>query len=245
MKPFFVCFFSLTWFFQISIAQVENKQSYTDLFFSIGSLNSDYSNIRNIYNDILEYYRYYGISIPKQTDFGKPLIVNAVIIFPSSIKSIQVGLGFDYCFSAAYSGYRDFSGSLQVNGSIKTYQIFLIIQFNILQTDFFSTFIRLKPGYVKSSVVITENLIYPEMPQMNYNSQTLISGSSMCWESSIGLTIPVDFFLFSFDIGYQYAGVRNSEMSILSKNPVNRNKNLIDGIIQSGFVYFFSIGLGL
>jgi len=257
MKSFTICFFLLTWFSQILIAQVGNKSSYSDIFISIGYINSNPSDIRNIYNDILGYYQYYGIPIHNQTDFGKTLSFGAGII-ASRVAKLQAGVELSYYFSSAYAGYKDYAGTLNVDGSIKSYQASLLLQYILFQKKYFSFFVRLEPGWAYTTFIINEKLNYTEMPQFNYNYTLKAHGGNPCAEATCGISIPVSHFLFSFIIGYRYFNISNPEGSWQPdeaesswrgnryfSQDIDGTKKLKSDINQSGMIYSFSLGFEL
>jgi hypothetical protein len=243
--------------YQSFYAQGQKKPYDAYTFVSIGYLNADLDDVRKIYDDILAYYQFSNIPIVKQSDFGKTLAFNVGIV-SGRTNTLNIGAVFTYAYSPAYAGYKDDAGTLIIKGNVKSYQYSLLFNIPILKKEYFTLSVELKPSVAYSRLSMTDEMTYREYPHYNNSYALEAHGWVPCGDALCNLTIPISYFLFSFEIGYRYLNLPEAEGSVTitpKEMPIRHQSYFSDrqsgpsvlkyNINQSGTIYLVSVGLEL
>ncbi len=139
-------------------------------FISLGYGNTTAGNINQYYDLIINSYNNSGVPIKKQTEFGRTLILNGGFLF-TRIERIWFGLSVEYLYSPSYSGYKDFLGSLKVNGYVNSFGISIKVKTTVANIGEFPLNISIQPGMDYVTTEIIQELRYLDFTKKNYDMQ--------------------------------------------------------------------------
>jgi hypothetical protein len=205
-------FFLLLLYCTSARAQVEEQTVGTTTFTvstSLGFNTFALGDVRDFYSGLLEEFRANNIPIPTQREFPGNLIIGVDILY--SIPSIaDVGLGSRYTWTRAFSLYRDYSGTLDVNGKVAMLSLEGIIQRDITTEGIVDVYAGLRGGLVLGWSKFSQKSVFYDFPDQN--SEILLSGNGKGYsvEGFMGIKRRVGNIAFGVSAGYRYARV--SEM---------------------------------
>jgi hypothetical protein len=207
-------------------------------FVSIGYANAASSDIGDHYAKIVNSYRFEGISIPTQTPFGRTIMVNAGFLF-TRLEDIWFGLSIGYLHSPAYSSYKDYAGTLKINGSISSYELTLKVKATAMRIGNMPIDITVQPGFDRTYSFITQELRYYDLPQYNYNAKWSTGSWGPCLQGTVGTSLPVGKFFVSLEGGYRFGWDPAPRESGKYEESVTWN------IGHSGYVLLLTLDMGL
>ena len=182
-------------------------------FITIGYSYSTPGNLEEYYDIVFDAYTSVGIQIPKQTEFGRTLMLNGGLLF-SRLETISIGFSFGYLYSPAYAGYKDLCGTLKVNGFVNSYEIALKIKAQMTKIKNLPVFISVQPGVSYASAGITEELKYFDYPQSNFDRKWSTSVWGPSFQTTVGVPIQLEKYVISFEGGYRYSWNKAKDGSI-------------------------------
>ncbi len=101
-------------------------------FVSIGYGSTESSSFSGYYKSLIDGYRFSGVPINTQREFGPTILANTGFIF-NLLENIGAGISFGYLYSPGYSNYKDYAGIVKINGSIRNYEYF--IEYKLCYTE--------------------------------------------------------------------------------------------------------------
>ncbi|HVO73280.1 MAG TPA: hypothetical protein VMT35_04600 [Ignavibacteriaceae bacterium] len=227
--------------FQSLFSQMRSVPDPWKAFVSIGYGNTSADYLSEYYNLIVDAYKYSGVPLKTQTEFGPTLLANTGIIF-NIIERIGAGISFGYTYSPAYTNYMDYAGTVKINGSISSYEILfkaLYIPGKIGEVSFI-----LSPqiGASHQSVIISQEIRFKELQQFNYDWKMSTGGWGPCIQATAGASIDLGEFFASAEGGYRYTRIQVEEQT---EESTIGNKKVIQvmDIGLNGFVSLLSFGI--
>ena len=241
MKKFFAAYFLLPLLLQGASAQTQPDKYPVrwNAFISVDYAGAVSGDIRNYYDGIVDLYRSEGIPIPTQTKFGTATGISAGV-FLSRLKNIWAGISIGYSSSPAYSIYKDYSGTLKINGNITSAEILLNLKILLVKTNGFQADVKICPGVSFTTLKISREINYSMYPDKNlYKSWRDNAWGPSC-KAKFGISIPVSDFLISFEGGYM------ANLNNVPKDRVYKNTGMLTesgwNIGMSGYIIDVSIG---
>lgn len=227
---FFLCAAVL----QISLSQNEQYPKVWKPFISVGYSNVVPSTVRDYYNSIVDSYKSKGIPIPIQRTFGTTAVLNGGILV-SQFEHLRIGCSAGYSYSPAFSNYKDFSGTLKINGAVNTYTVSLKLEATMTTVGEFPINLTLQPGLSYVSLYINRDLKY--IDATNGNEQWKWSASSWgeCFQATIGTSIPIGEFVIAIDGGYT-GGLNMIGSEKIESNSGNKSLSGFGDIGYSGVI---------
>ena len=207
-------------------------------FFSIGYTNTSANIATEYYNVVLNAYRAEGVAIPTQVAFGKTTVLNGGIYF-SRLNTIWIGVAIGYAFTPAYSDYRDYAGTLEIDGRIEDYMISIAGEATI--TNIFNIPLELfiQAGGSYSSAIIRQKLNFYDFPAGNYDKKWLGKTWGFMFQPSFGTKIQLGNFFISPQIGYRV--IANNVPPELNKEIyIEYGKDLSKSLGNSEIIFLIS-----
>lgn len=117
-------------------AQVSSRHDSIASFIihaSAGYTTFALGDVRDFYNGVLEVYSESGLQVPTQKDYPGNVVfgISGMYNIPSVLR---VGLGSQYTWTKAYSGYKDYAGLLEINSKISLLTIEVVVERDIQST---------------------------------------------------------------------------------------------------------------
>lgn len=214
-------------------------------FISVGYLNITNNLATDYYKIILDSYRSMGIPIPTQVDFGSTLSTKGGVYLSLS-KTVSIGLALGYIYSNAYSGYKDYAGTLKVNGTIQSYTISFVGRGTITNIADFPLNIFIEAGSSYATASIIEKLLLNEYPQNNLDTKW----SAKAWGPFIQSTFGTDFLFGIMTVSPQvgYCLNFNNVSPDFNKDiyiKYGTNLDRLSNIGQSGIIFLVKFGINL
>ena len=173
-------------------------------FISIGYADATSGIVREYDDLIVNSYRSDGIPIPTQIPFGRTALINAGILF-TQLKDIWFGFCVGYSYSPSYSNYKDYAGTLKINGSINSYELSLRIKASLDQIGDFPITVSVQPGIAHVASSITQELRISDLSVQHYDWNWSASTWGPFFQSTLGISIPVRNFIISLEGGYKFS----------------------------------------
>jgi hypothetical protein len=224
-------------------AQGIKRPALWNAFVSVGYAYAAPDIVTDFYDLILHSYRNAGVPVSTGTPFGSALGVEGGIRV-SSLETISVGVAAGYWYAPAYSSYRDYGGTLRVNGTSSAFEMALVVRARLAHVGGFPINITVQPGLVRSKFTITEDLQFVDLPAENYHAQWTGSAWGPCFQMTIGSSIAFGDWLVSLDGGYAFAWSNTHDISMVSTEG-DRSRHDPWNIGQTGPLVLATIDLRL
>ncbi|MGE5797660.1 MAG: hypothetical protein ACM339_03885 [Ignavibacteria bacterium] len=241
MKQAFLIFSISLFLHQSLFSQQERTTNSWKAFVSIGYGNTTSDNLSEYYTLLAERYRYNGLPLETQTEFGPTLLANAGIIF-NILERIGAGISFGYLYSPAYTNYKDYAGTVKINGSISSYEILLKVHYIPGKIGDFSIVICPQFGASHASVLITQEVRFNDYQQSNYDWKMSKGGWGPCVQATIGTSVNLGEFFAGFEGGYRYTRIQVAEQTEESTTGTAEVTQVMD-IGLNGFISLLSFGI--
>ena len=229
--------------FQSGFSQDKISPTLWKAFVSIGYGSTRSDNLSGYYDALVDNYRSSALPVRTQREFGPTLLVNASIIC-NLLENIGAGISFGYLFSPAYSNYKDYAGTLKINGSINCYEILLKTYYIPGKVGNFSIIISPQIGVSHSSVIMTEEVRFSDFQQYNYDWKMSKSGWGPCAQATIGASINLGKFIIALEGGFRYSRIQVIEQTEESTSGTTKVLHVTD-LGLNGFVSDLSFGINL
>ncbi len=205
MNNIFNTFFILSLLLQGTNAQVQPQKSPTlwNTFISIDYADAISIDVRDYYKSIVDSYRSAGIPIPTQTEFGRTWGINAGVLL-TRLESNWVGISVGYLYSPAHSSYKDYAGTLKIDGSITSVEILFNYKVVLMKTNTFQINAGICPGLNYSVSTISQEVNYFIYPEKNLNKRWSENAWGPSFKATLGSSIPIGEFILSLDGGYLF-----------------------------------------
>ncbi len=227
--------------FQSGYSQVKRVPAHPKAFVSIGYGITKSDNLSEYYDILVNNYRSLGVPVSTQREFGPTLMANAGVIF-NLIENIGAGISFGYLYSPAYSNYKDYAGTLKINGSVRSFEILLNVYYTLLKVGEFPIVLSPQLGVSHSSVLITQEVRFNNFSENNYNWKMTKDGWGPCAQLTIGTSINLGEFIVALEGGYRYTQIHVTEQTEESTTGTEEvNKAM--GIGLNGFISDLSFGI--
>ncbi len=213
------------------------------LFISFSYGNTAPNDINNLYNSITDSYRSSGIPIQTQKGFGGMLMAN-VGLQVSMLKDFNAGISLGYSYKPAYSKYKDYGGALNIDGSIKVFEILFLAQYIPFKIGIFPVIICPIVGFNHTSVQIVEELRLSDFSEFNYDKKISMNGWGPCLQVMIGTSISLGAFIVTLEGGYEQSWTQSTEQQEESTTGTE-NVNKVMDIGLNGFISSLSFGIKL
>jgi hypothetical protein len=228
---------------QAGLSQTDTLISVTTPFVSLGYAHESPRYVREFYDNIVEGYRYNGIPIPTQVEFGRTLTVNGGILY-GRVPEIKIGLSVGYSFSPAYSNYKDYVGSLEINGFTSALDISFKGVFTVMMIGNAQMNLDIQVGAFNRSASITQSLHFQDFPQENYDGTWSASAWGPFSQLTIGFPVHMGTYTLSFEGGYRYSSGQVTNQTVKSSEG-NYTTDLHWDIGSDGFVFLITCGMDL
>ncbi len=230
-------------FYRSAYSQEDTLFLVSTPFIAIGYAHESSQYVREFYDNILDNYRSYGIPIPTQVPFGRTISVNGGILF-SWMTDAAIGLSIGYSYSPAYSNYKDYSGTLEVNGSTSVLDMCIKGQIIVTKISTFQMDLNVQGGVSRGTASITQALHYSDNPDFNYDGKWSTSAWGPFSQVTLGFPVQCGDYTVSFEGGYRYSSGQVTNQTIESgAGSITTDYHWDIG--QSGFVFLVSCGLKL
>jgi hypothetical protein len=212
-------------------------------FISIGYMNASTNLASDYYNIIVDSYRSRGVPVPTQVNFGHAITANGGVYF-GLLKKISAGFGVGYIYSNAHSNYKDYEGTLKVNGSIESYKISFIAKgtlYNIINYPLI-LFNEISLNY--TSAVILQDLTFDNYSNSNSHKKWAVNSWGPSGQLGIGTEFQFGMLTLSPQVGYHLSmNLVSSEVNKVIYIEYGTNFDNRKNIGYSGFI--FSVKLGM
>ena len=241
MKKFFAAYFLLPLLLQGASAQAQPDKYplRRNAFISVEYAGAVSGDIRKYYNGIVDMYRSEGIQIPTQTKFGTAAGISAGVLL-SRLENIGAGISIGYSRSPAYSIYKDYSGTLKVNGNITSAEILLNLKIMLVKTKGFEADVKICPGVSYTTLKISREINYSMYPDKNLDKSWRDNAWGPSCKAKLGISIPVSDFMISLEGGY------TANLNNVPKDRVYKNTGMLTesgwNIGMSGYIIDISFG---
>ncbi len=232
--------------FHNASSQTYIGRNFWQPFISVQYGSMNFGDVGTMYHHILQTYRDEGVPVQIQTDFGRTVELGGGALY-SPIQSMWLGVSVTYSYSPAFSDYRDFAGTLRINGSVRSTQLVFMGGYTLARVAGCPIRAFVKPGYSSFSAVITENLQIPSSAGTIYSRSRSTSTGGPYLEMTVGAWIPVGPLQLSVELGYRGVFIGQSAYSLetVPADPATPNSQVYWNVADSGFMLTTSIGLPL
>ena len=233
---------SISLFLCQSVFSQENESPvFYKLFLSCSYGNTAPNDINNLYNSITDNYKSLGIPIQTQKGFGGMLMANAGLQV-SMLKDINAGISFGYSYKPAFSKYKDYAGSLNIDGSIKVFELLLLAEYIPSKIGIFPVIIGTQVGFCHTSAQIVEELRLSDFSEFNYDRKISMDGWGPCLQITIGTSISLGVFIVALEGGYEQSWNQSTEQLEESTTGTEKLAPKIN-IGLNGFIFDLSFGI--
>ncbi len=224
---------------QITLSQEEPTPTVWKSFISVGYTGAVPNTVRDYYNSVVDSYRSKGIPIPTQRTFGTTAVLHGGILI-SQMEHLWIGCSAGYSYSPAFSNYKDFAGTLKINGTVNTYAVSLKIVATAATIGELPIKLTLQPGLSYVSLSINRDLKYTD--GSNGYEQWKWSASSWgeCLQATIGTSMPLGDFVIAVDGGYS-GGLNMIGTETIESNSGNKSLPGFGDIGYSGFIALLTL----
>lgn len=241
MKQFLLILTVFLFLFQSVFSQLKRSPKPWRAFISIGYGSTTSDNLSEYYNILVDNYRISGVPIRTQEEFGPTLLANGGIIL-NILENIGAGISFEYLYSPAFSHYKDFAGTVKINGSIKCYNILLKVNYIPWKIGNLALVLSPQIGACHSSVIMTQEVRFNEFPESNYDWKMSKSGWGPCVQGTIGALINLEEFFVSLEGGFRYGRIQVAKQKEESTSETIEVIQVMD-IALDGFITHLSFGI--
>jgi hypothetical protein len=223
----------------------QDKAPYTSLpiFISAGYASQSPVYVREYYDEIVNSYRYEGIPIPTQLEFGRTAAANAGMFF-GGIEEVRVGFSIGYSYTPAYSNYKDDVGTLKVNGSAASLEISFIGEITAVEIVKVPVHLNVQLGTCRNSASITQELRFFDFPWNNYDSKWSASAWGVYSQFTVGVPVQLGNLTLGLEGGYRYSSCQVTDETIESSTGNYSTDDHWD-IGQNGFIFLVSAEMNL
>lgn len=242
MKKMFLLFIAI-FLVQPLISQTKKTPILSSMFFSVGYGNASSNVVNEYYDAAVESFRYMGVPLQTQTQFGETALVNAGIMF-SLLKSINAGFSIGYSYLPAYSNYKDYMGSLKVNGSMNIFDLMLRVQYNPVSIGNFRILLNGQIGVYHVSLTMNKEIRFINSHRDNYDWEMTKAGWGPGAQFTAGTSIDVKTFTIGIEGGFKYSEVQvipQTETTSAGSEEINYAMD----IGPSGYVFLLTFGFNL
>ncbi len=205
-------------------------------FVSIGYGSTESSSFSKYYKSLIDSYRFSGVPINTQREFGPTLLANTGFIF-NFLENIGAGISLGYFYSPAYSNYKDYAGIVKINGSISNYDILLNVYYIVQEIGKFPIVINPKIGFSHSSILVTQEVRFNNFQEYNYNRKLTNDGWGPCAQFTIGTSVNLGNYYVNLEAGYRWAWIIPKDQMEVSITGTDKAYEVTDigliGIISS------------
>jgi len=218
-------------------SQEERDSTYFNPFVSIGYPSLSMGDLKGYYNSIVSNYRSQGVPISTQVGFGRTFVVDGGLLY-NWYESIRLGISLGYWYSPAYSSYKDYGGTLKVNGSMSDLDVCLMMQSTVEEIGRFPVDLGIRVGTTHSSVLITQELRFNDYSKDNSSSEFSESCWGPCFEITLGLRVQLGRAVVSFAGGYR---ITSNKLPEIPSSGIGSESHELN-ISESGAVFLLSVG---
>ena len=184
---------------------------YPLLSFGYLQISSNY--VHDYFDKVVLNYTNYGVPLITQTTYGRTILLNTGLSISLS-KKIRTGISVGYLYSPAYSKYEDYAGAIKIKAAVKSFELGLFSQAELTRFWEIPFHITLKAGANYSSLSISQQAIYNN--NLNFNFNENYSGET--WgefiEATFGPSFSTEYFNIQLDLGYRLCE------AVLNKKPI-------------------------
>jgi len=197
--------------------------------------------VKGFYHEILQVYRDRHVNVQTQREFpgNLRLGVEASFDFPTLLT---IGMEGYYTWSRAFSLYEDYSGTLDVNSTVKVLVFDFFVQKYFSDTGPLQPFIDARVGLAFGQMEFMEDVRFKDVPELNGSSLLSAHGTGVTAEGFLGIRYLMGPFNFSIQGGYRYGNIAGPEGELTVNNQPQGSGEIPVDINFSGFVVLFGIG---
>jgi hypothetical protein len=190
-----------------NIEEINEADKKLQLQLSIGFNTFNLNEMKSFYEAGLEMHRLNGVPIPTGRKYpGNALIGLNGLYRLSSI--INIGMGLRYTSSPAKSLYKDYSGELEVSGSVRMLTLEGIVQAQLKSAATIRPFVGVRGGLVFGFMKLAEIISSDSYPVLNAEGILTGDGIGYTVETYVGATRSLGRFNLSIQLGGRYAMVK-------------------------------------
>lgn len=230
---------------QIGTAQQFAMRDSTKWSVSIaaGYVDAFPNDVRMIFDGTISKYRAAGIPIAAQTPFSNTVYGSFGFLI-SRRENLWTGLSVGYYYTPAFAKYKDYSGTLDINGKIHTVDLSLVLKAIVWQYQDIPLFFTVQPGISRGTSAVKEELRFYSMPQFDrrWEWNTVSWGYTM--QMMVGSMTTMGGISISLDGGYRFVWNKSDEETTVS-NEGKDHFYLPLSIGQKGMVMMITMGYPL
>jgi hypothetical protein len=126
--------------------------------------------VKDLYQETLDFYRESNIAIPTQREFPGNLILTVEALWPLGPR-VRGGFAVHGTRTRAFSSYGDETGTVDVNGSVKALLGGWVLTRGLGDQDGFRTHAGLETGLVWSRVEIEQEVVVTDFPELGVSER--------------------------------------------------------------------------
>jgi hypothetical protein len=181
---------------------------------SVGYTMFALGDVRDFYDEVLAMYDQMGVHIPTQKDYPGNIIFGISTMY--NIPSVaRFGIGGQYSWTKAYSGYEDYAGLLEVNSKISMVTIEAIVEKDIQATKTANIFLGLRGGVPFVNTEYSNSVSLKDFPGQVEEVFLSGDGHGYTFEGYVGFNKSYKRFVFSVTAGYRISKVSEIDGTII------------------------------
>lgn len=224
-------------------ASNENKKRSLNYSLTAGYTTFSLDEVKEVYSDILNFYRNSNIPIPTQSEYPGDLTFG-IQIYYSIFYSFDVGLGATYASTDAVSSYEDYAGSLDINSNVSMISYEIMVRKSFKNKNTLQPYIELRSGITQGSYEIKDDvLFFDELSFLKQKTVLSVNGSNRSYSGSIGGKLSWNKLAISAQVGYRYSNITEPKGKITSNGTEETLGKLNIDIDLSGLIIKTNIEL--
>ena len=241
MRRYTAIVFLLAGILQSGMAQQQAPSGSVHGSFSIGVGGDLSKDVGDVYDELAQNIRSFGIPLRTQTKFGRTMAMSADVLY-NRFPSIGIGFSVGYSYSPAFSEYEDNAGSMSLNGSKQVYTICLKARATPERFGKFPFILNMQFGACHTVVSITQKVRFINVPSANADWNLFTNTWGPYFQMTVGTSINLfgDFSLGAEGgLDYGFTKVPNAEL-----DPMGTAKDQLGKELGPfGFVFLLSVGV--
>ena len=184
-------------------AAAEERERHWFLQVAGGASTMQLRDVKDFYQQDLNFYRSNGIPIESQREFPANLIVGGDVLYGLP-DDIRIGIGTRYTWSHAYALYGDFGGTLDVVGEVRLLAVQVVSQRVWSATGPWSPFVEVRAGRGWARIKVYDKLVLTQYATGEAQATLEGKGSAPLAELHIGMRNSRGHNFLIGTAGYRY-----------------------------------------
>ncbi|MEM8601450.1 MAG: hypothetical protein AAGF99_16155 [Bacteroidota bacterium] len=202
-----------------------------------GTASLGLGDIETRFNDALDLIRSRGLTMPVQRDFSPQIVVGGEAVFrflaPRGARpGLALGVGVERAYTEAFSGYEDFSGTLDLEQETTGTVLEGVVQAQWHVHGPISAAVTARVGRLQTSTVLSETLDVSEL-EGAIVSEGRVEGAALALGDGVSLRYVWRYLGLSAELGYRYAEATKADLELSVQDPIFNDTTTLEDIETS------------